>query len=283
MNAYASVDMLKDALNIAGAGDDARLLRLIEAASRAVDGYCNRHFYALRAAKLFDGDGGTALLTPDIIKIEEGGLRTDAGLEGTFETTWPEPDYLLLPANADPASASNAASRPYTRIEAARAAGARRCFPTGRSTVRVAGLWGWWLHLRRAGETLAAAVANTDTVLAVSTRADVEAGHTLLLGSEQMYVRSYDGNRLNVTRGANGTTASAHEQADSIDIFEYPPGITEAVIIQAARLLRLGDGAPGPPHVPGGAGRSSGAAMLDADAAFLLAGYRKAALGAGVR
>ena len=207
MNAYASVDMLKDALNIAGAGDDARLLRLIEAASRAVDGYCNRHFYALRAAKLFDGDGGTALLTPDIIKIEEGGLRTDAGLEGTFETTWPEPDYLLLPANADPASASNAASRPYTRIEAAGAAGARRCFPAGRSTVRVAGLWGWWLHLRRAGETLAAAVAGTDTVLAVSTRADVEAGHTLLLGSEQMYVRSYDGNRLNVTRGANGTSS----------------------------------------------------------------------------
>ena len=121
MNAYASVDMLKDALNIAGAGDDARLLRLIEAASRAVDGYCNRHFYALRAAKLFDGDGGTALLTPDIIEIEEGGLRTDAGLDGTFETTWPEPDFLLLPANADPASASNAASRPYTRIEAARA------------------------------------------------------------------------------------------------------------------------------------------------------------------
>ena len=111
----------------------------------------------------------------------------------------------------------------------------------------------------------------------------MEAGHTLLLGSEQMYVRSYDGNRLNVTRGANGTTASAHEQADSIDIFEYPPGITEAVIIQAARLLRLGDGAPGLLHTPGGAGRSSGAAMLDADAAFLLAGYRKAALGAGVR
>ena len=102
MNAYASVDMLKDALNIAGAGDDARLLRLIEAASRAVDGYCNRHFYALRAAKLFDGDGGTALLTPDIIKIEEGGLRTDAGLDGTFETTWPEPDYLLLPGKRRP-------------------------------------------------------------------------------------------------------------------------------------------------------------------------------------
>ncbi len=277
MNAYATVDALKRALNIAGAGDDDRLLRLAEAASRAVDGYCNRHFYALRATKLFDGDGGNALLVPDLVSIDEGGLRTDGDLDGAFETTWPDAAYVLLPANADPASASNPASRPYTRIEAAGGPDGPRRFPTGRGTVRVAGTWGWWLRLRRASDTLAAAVTNSAASLTVTARADVEAGHTIQVGAEQMRVRSYDGNQLSVDRGANGTTASAHSQNDAIDIFEYPPGITEAAIIQAARLLRTGDGAFGAPAGP------RGPALLDADAAFLLAGYRKAALGAGAR
>ncbi len=283
MNTYATVDVLKDALNIAGADDDNRLLRLAEAASRAVDGYCNRHFYALRATRLFDGSGGNALLVPDLVSIDEGGLRTDGNLDGVFETTWPETGYMLLPANADPASASNPASRPYTRIEAAGADGGLRRFPTGRGTVRVAGLWGWWLHLRLASESLAAAVTDAGAEITVTARTDVQAGHTIRIGSEYMYVRSYDGDRLEVTRGANGTTAAAHDQNVAIDIFEYPSGIAEAVIIQATRLLRLGDGTFGAQPGPRGPGRPNGAALMDADAAFLLAGFRKAALGAGAR
>ena len=282
MNAYATVDSLKDSLNIAGAGEDNRLLRLIEAASRAVDGYCNRHFYTLRATRRFDGNGGNTLLIPDLVSIDKDGLRTDRDLDGVFETTWSETGYLLLPANADPASASNPASRPYTRIEAAAAGAGLQRFPTGRGTVRIAGLWGWWLHLRRASETLAATVTDAATVLTVTARADVEAGHTLQVGSEQIYVRSYEGSRLNVARGANGTTAAAHDRGAPIDIFEYPPGITEATIIQAARLLRLSDGTVDSPTGPRGASRRYGAALMDADAAFLLAGYRKAALGVGV-
>ena len=279
MNAYVTVDALKGALDIAGAEDDARLLRLIEAASRAADAYCNRSFYALRAAKLFDGDGGRALLTPDLIAIDDGGLWTDDDLDGAFETAWAAGDYVLLPANADPASASNPASRPFTRIEAR--AGAGRRFPAGRLTVRAAGTWGWWQHLARAGESLAADAAASDAAITVSERADVEAGHTVLIGSEQMYVRSYDGNALAVVRGANGTTAAAHASGAPIDVFEYPPGVSEAVAVQASRLLRRGDGAYAAPSGPRGSGR--GAPPPDADSAFLLAGYRRASLGVGVR
>ena len=271
--------MLKEALNIARAGDDNRLLRLAETASRAVDGYCNRHFYALRATRLFDGGGGNALLVPDLVSIDEGGLRTDGDMDGVFETVWPDTGYMLLPANAEPASASNPASRPYTRIEAAGAAGGLRRFPTGRGTVRVAGLWGWWLRLRRASETLKGVVREDDAQLTVSNRVDVEAGHTLLIDSEQIYVRSYDGNQLKVLRGANGTVAASHRKGTAIDVLDYPPGVTEAVVIQAARLLRLGDGT----QAAFPAGRAGRAALMDADAAFLLAGYRKAALGAGGR
>ena len=86
-----------------------------------------------------------------------------------------------------------------------------------------------------------------------------------------------------MTRGANGTTSMAHDQDSPIDVFDFPPGVSEAVIIQASRLLRHSDGSHGAPPVPRGPGRPNGADVLDADAAFLLAGYRKAALGAGVR
>ena len=110
----------------------------------------------------------------------------------------------------------------------------------------------------------------------------MEAGHTLQIDKEQVFVRSFDGNVLTVMRGANGTGATSHAQGAAIDLFEYPPGVTEAAIIQAARLLRLGDGTLSTSPASG-AGRAKGGALLDGSAAFLLAGFRRAALGAGVR
>ena len=89
-NSYVSLDVFKDegVLNIAGDGEDARLLSLLESVSRMVDRYCNRHFYVLEATRRFDGDGGGRLLVPDLVSIGEGGLKTDDDLDGVFETAW---------------------------------------------------------------------------------------------------------------------------------------------------------------------------------------------------
>ena len=92
----------------------------------------------------------------------------------------------------------------------------------GRQTVQIGGQWGWWRHLTRASETANAIADATTTSVTVSSRADVEAGHTLLIDSEQLFVSSYSGNTLTVVRGVNGTTAASHSGGAAIDIYEYP-------------------------------------------------------------
>lgn len=282
-NAYVSLDTLKSSgvLNITGAGNDTRLRHLIEAVSRIVDRYCNRHFYALNAARKFDGDGGAALLVPDLISVDAAGLKSDDDRNRSFETTWGATDYLLLPSNADPATAGNPESRPYTSIEVDVDAGTKREFPAGRQTVRVTGQWGWWRHLRRAAETANAIADASTATVTVSSRTDVEAGHTLLIDSEQLYVRSYTGNTLTVGRGVNGTTAASHAAGSAIDIYDYPGPVVEATIMQAGRLWRRKDSAfsaatgfpeTGQAHVLG---------HLDPDVALLLGQYRRLPLGVG--
>ena len=151
-NSYVSLDVFKGegVMNIAGDGGDGRLLSLLEGVSRMVDRYCNRYFYVLEATRRFDGDGGERLLVPDLVSIDEGGLRTDDDMDGVFETTWDAGDYVLLPLNADPGSRGNAGSRPYTSVAVSGSVGNERRWPAGRATVQVAGQWGWWRHLRRA-------------------------------------------------------------------------------------------------------------------------------------
>ena len=247
-----------------------------------VDRYCNRHFHVLNAARKFDGGGTQRLLAPDLISVDASGLKTDDNKDRTFETTWAATDYLLLPSNADPTSAGNSMSRPYTSIDVDSDAGAKGAWPKGRETVQVTGQWGWWRHLKRAAETANTIADATTTTVAVSARTDIEAGHTVLIDSEQMYVESYSGNTLTVIRAVNGATAAAHGNGADIDIYEYPGPIREAVIIQAARLWRRKDSAfataAGFPET----GQMRLSVGLDPDVQLMLGQYRKLALGVGV-
>lgn len=278
-NAYVSLDTLKSGglLNITGTGDDSRLRSLIEASSRVVDRYCNRHFYVYNGTLHFDGTGGDGLLVPDLISIDSGGLKTDGNNDRAFETAWAATDYLLMPSNAAPASVGNSYSRPYTRLFVDSDAGTKTQFPAGVETVQIAGLWGWWLHLARASETADAVADSTTTAVTVSARAYVESGHTLLIDSEQMYVQSYSGNTLTVVRGVNGTTAASHSSSSAIDIYEYPQAVTEATIIQAARLWRRKD-----MSYSGGQSQPAGRLGLDEDVRMMLGPFRKHSLGVGV-
>ena len=283
-NSYVSLDVLKSSgvLNITGAGEDTRLLSLLESVSRAIDRYCNRHFYVLNATRKFDGNGKQRLLVPDLVSVDTNGLKTDDNLDRTFETAWATTDYLLLPSNADPTTRENAGSRPYTVVEVDTDAGTKADWPAGRQTVQIAGQWGYWRHLKRATETANAVADTTTTSVTVSSRADVEAGHTILIDSEQMYVRSYSGNTLTVERGANGATAASHSGGAAIDIYEYPGPIVEATILQAARLWKRKDSA-----FAGNAGFPETGQMRvstgpDPDVQLMLGQYRKHALGVGV-
>ncbi len=268
MNAYVTLDLLKSAavLDIAGSEDDDRLLMLLESVSRQVDFYCNRHFYARRAAMIFDGDGSTILRIPDLVSVDVDGLATDEGGDRTFETVWAESDYLLHPANADPTGGHDLSS-PYTGVLVDTEAGGQSAFAAGTRRARIVGEWGYWRRVRRAAESIAASLDAESSAVEASGGYDIGAGHTLLAGSEQMYVHSRTGDVLRVSRGVNGTEATAQAAGAEIGIYQYPGPVGEAVIIQASRLWKRKDSAFA--ETPGFAGG------LDPDAVGLLAPYRK--------
>ena len=235
MNSYITLETIKSpsALDIRDNDHDTRLLSLIEGVSRAIDGYCRRHFYVLRATRLFDGDGSDTLRPPDLVSIDPDGLATDDDLDGVFETTWDDSEYVLHPANADPTGGHDA-SRPYWRVDAV---GNWR-FPQGPRTVRIAGEWGFWRRLRRVGATVSSAVDEHRAEIVVGVLSDIQVGHTLLIGDEQMYVRGISARTLSVTRGVNGTDARSHDPGDAISVFEYPTPVAEAALVYAVRLWR---------------------------------------------
>ena len=131
-NAYADLSTLKSAgvLNISGTGYDTRLRELLEAVSRLIDRYCNRHFWVLDATRKFDGDGTGSLLVPDLLTVTS--LKTDDDKDRTFETTWDRVDYLLYPSNAEP---TEPWGRPYVRVLVDSEAGSKDVFTSGRQTV----------------------------------------------------------------------------------------------------------------------------------------------------
>ena len=276
-HSYITLDALKgeSALNITGTANDDRLLGLAEAASGVIDRWCNRHFFALCAKRRFDGSGDATLRVPDLVSVDADGVRIYERGYGGFPTTWSADDYRLLPDNADPASSGNPASRPYTRLLATGAASGRVRFPPGRGNIELSGLWGWWQHLRRVSQVIGAAADVDASTLMLSAlqagRAKIAAGHTLLIGDEQVYVRSRDGEALTVERGVNGTEAGAISKDSPIDIYVYPASVSEAALLVAVRLWQ---GARG-----GVDDWQAGDMGMDADIGMLLGPYRKPALG----
>jgi hypothetical protein len=274
-NAYVTVDTIKSAsaLDITGTGDDRRLRRIIEGVSRQIDAHCNRRFFQLSATRKFDSSGGQSLLIPDLVSIDSNGVKTDDNKDRTFETTWATSDYLTEPANADPTGGHDA-SRPYTRLIVDTDSGSKTDWPQGRQTVQIAGEWGFWRRQRVAAEVTNEPLDASETDVDVDSLTDIEAGHTILVESEQMYVESYSTNTLNVIRGVNGTTAASHNTSESISIFLYPAPVVEAALIQSARLWKRKDTA----FESGGV--QQGASGLDSDVQALLSAYRR--LGAAI-
>ena len=279
-NAYADSDTLKSSavLNITGTSFDTQLRILLETASRLIDHYCNRHYYVLVATRKFDGDGGTTLPVPDLISVTS--LKTDDNKDRTFETTWAATDYLLYPPNADP---TNYWGRPYGRILVDTENGSQSEFIQGMQTVEINGKWGYRDYTGAKVTTMndVGGISATTEVWTVASAADIGPGHTVLVDSEQMYVKSISGNDLTVIRGVNGTTAASHSDGVDIFVYNYPAEVTQACIMQTGRLWerRVQPFAPGADvSQPGSFGAFTG---LDPDVRQLLSAYRRFPLGVG--
>ena len=103
-NGYATRNQVKAALRIGTADtiDDDLIDNCVGAASRLIDGYCNRRFWQTGTAEArvyqaedsfycsIDDIAGTALT-----------LKTSTQADGTFDLTWSRSDYQLEPLNGN--------------------------------------------------------------------------------------------------------------------------------------------------------------------------------------
>ena len=278
-NAYADLATLKSAaaLNVPDGAHDARLLSLLEAASRWIDGYCGRDFAATTAERQFDSGGGDLLFLPDLVSVSR--LRTRAPGPAAW-SDWPADAYRLYPLDAAP---TQPGGHPYTWVAAATNAGRR--FPAGRAAVSISGVWGYSSVREDTGLRIAAGAsltADATTITAAPAATAVSAGHTIRIGGEDAYVtaaavdRTADTTTLTVIRGVNGTTAAIHDAGAGIAAYRYPAAVSESCLRLVMAWWRERANAPFAP--PGPAANDDG---IDPAARALLAPFRRrlAALG----
>ena len=262
---YGDLTKLKDDSVLkdpaAGSDDDDELFELLLAVSDWVDHYCNRHFYPRVETLVFDGPGGDRLLVPDLIAVGE--------LAQTDADAWSDDRFRLLPHNAAPLRPWG---HPYGAI---RVGGGRgQGFEAGEANFHLRGVWGYRYFVEPSGATLAAQLTADAASVSVSDGTQLRVGQTIVLGAvegadlaaaEQLLCTAIDGNTLTVTRGLNGSTASAHESGARVGILRWPPSVERAALIQAARIwTRAADFEPF--YVD---------ADVDTDVRLLLEPYRK--------
>lgn len=110
---------------------------ILEAVSRQVELYCNRHFYSAAATtKTFTAQWSDVLVVPDLVSVTT--LATDEDGDQVYERTWAAADYELAPFNAADIG------WPYTEIHVSQATGSGRyTFPLLQRGVSITGTWGW--------------------------------------------------------------------------------------------------------------------------------------------
>jgi len=133
---YVTEEEVKAALTLSGtAFADQDIPRAIAAASRAVDGYCNRRFYLDTSDVARTYRQAASIIAIDDLAPTPVPVVKTAATPGQFTTTWTAgQDYDLQPLNAA------ADSRPYTILRTYSWAA------TGRvpyANIQITGRWGW--------------------------------------------------------------------------------------------------------------------------------------------
>jgi hypothetical protein len=122
--------------------------------------------------------------------------------------------------------------------------GTQDVFERGQRNYRISGTWGYSGVTVDTGLNTSAVVSTAATSVTLDGTVDgvIEVGHTVLLGTEQMYVTNVatGGTSINVQRAVNGPATGSHGAAASVSIYVYPEPIREAAIGQVSRLFKRG-------------------------------------------
>lgn len=131
-NGYCTLQEFKDRLGNLTSTDAARdryIEQMIEAASRWIDTYCSRRFYAATETLYFTAKESATLKVTDLISVTT--LKTDADGDRTYETTWATTDYDLMPYNYTP--------KQWIEVTP----NGLNYFPTLKKGVEIVGSWGY--------------------------------------------------------------------------------------------------------------------------------------------
>ncbi len=136
-NAYTTLNAVKAALRISDAVDDTLIEMSIDAASRAIDGYCQRQFFNAGTATRYFAAQDELVCQVDDLAGTAVTVQTDSQSLGVYDITWTPADYQLEPLNGVQAGQA----WPYTRIRAK----LNYLFPVENelALVAVTGVWGW--------------------------------------------------------------------------------------------------------------------------------------------
>jgi hypothetical protein len=136
-NGYCTLTQLKAVLRVTDTVDDVLFESRIDEASRVIDDYCNRRFFADSAAssRIFIANESTTVFVDDISTTTGLVVKTDSAGDGTYATTLTATDFQVEPLNA----VSRAV--PITKISVTASA----TFPTATAPagVQVTAKWGW--------------------------------------------------------------------------------------------------------------------------------------------
>jgi hypothetical protein len=138
---YATLADVKAALRVTDNFDDGLLEISIEAASRQIDGFCERVFTQSTATRIYRPTDAFTVDIDDLQTLTT--LKTDSNGDGTFDVTWAGTDYQLNPLNG----ISGGIRSPYTQIKAV----GQYLFPiyeprnvnANEASVQITGVWGF--------------------------------------------------------------------------------------------------------------------------------------------
>jgi len=140
--AYATVAELRGHMGIAAAdtAEDTRLSDALDAATAWIDSLCGQSFASTSATRTFAArDPWTLDLSGSPLTATITSVKTDAGFDGTFETTLAVTDYLLLPVGGRQLDGSTG---PYTSIRYITSVWPID-FVYGRPGIQIVGTFGW--------------------------------------------------------------------------------------------------------------------------------------------
>ncbi len=236
VNSYASLAELKVILGMTSTTDDIPMRKILEAASRSIESYCNRRFYSTSETKYFDG--ALTLWIPDLLSIDTNGLKTDEDLDLDYDNTLATTDYILYGGGLE----DSLNLFPKVRIEI-NPNGNYGSFANGiKKGVQIAGVWGYGDGTSAtpyvADTTTAEAIDVGEVAIDVTSATNLSAGMTILVESEQMYITSITSNTITVEKGVNGTTDTSHTTAKTVYYYRYPRDVMQACLDLSVALYQ---------------------------------------------